>query len=162
VTLDDDGAGRGWFVDPTPGDDAEFGVGVGPTERAGAAGGYDLLTVVTHELGHTLGLDSVDPAAAAHDLMTATLGVGTRRVPAAAAWSAGAAVNLWVDDAAAATPWAADAPAAAPVASTDTAWVAAPAAAFPASPAAFAPSGTDASGTWVGEDDLLLGGIAVG
>ena len=24
VRLDDDGAGRGWFVDPTPADDAEF------------------------------------------------------------------------------------------------------------------------------------------
>jgi hypothetical protein len=75
VQLDDDGAGRGWFVDPTPSEDAEFGAG-GPAE------GYDLLTVVMHELGHVLGLPDLDPGAAPGDLMAATLTLGTRRSPA--------------------------------------------------------------------------------
>jgi hypothetical protein len=86
VELDDDGAGRGWFIDPTPGDDAEFGVGVTATEARAAggpaAGGYDLLTVVMHEMGHVLGLGDLDPAAVPHDLLTATLALGTRRLPA--------------------------------------------------------------------------------
>jgi hypothetical protein len=77
VELDDDGAGRGWFVDPTPGEDVEFG-------RGGAAG-YDLLTVAMHELGHVLGLDDLDPAAAPDDLMAATLPTGARRLPGPAA-----------------------------------------------------------------------------
>src|SRR5205823_4785511 len=86
VELDDDGAGRGWFLDPTPADDAEFGLGAAPTEvRAvggAAAGGYDLLTVVMHELGHVLGRDDLDPGLVPHDLLTATLPTGTRRLPA--------------------------------------------------------------------------------
>jgi hypothetical protein len=85
VVLDDDGAGRGWYVDPTPADDAEFGARLTPTEARAAAGPaagrYDLLTVVMHELGHVLGLDDLDPAAAPHDLLTATLPTGTRRLP---------------------------------------------------------------------------------
>jgi hypothetical protein len=87
VRLDDDGAGRGWFVDPTPADDTEFGLRVTPTEfraEAGsAAGEYDLLTVVMHELGHVIGFDDLDPAAVPHDLFTATLPTGTRRLPTA-------------------------------------------------------------------------------
>jgi hypothetical protein len=84
VQLDDDGDGRGWFVDATPADDSEFGTAVGGAELAAkdgpAAAGYDLLTVVMHELGHVIGLDSIDPAVAPHDLMTATLSTGTRRL----------------------------------------------------------------------------------
>jgi hypothetical protein len=86
VRLDDDGAGRGWFVDPTPGDDAEFGLRVGSSERVTtggpASGRYDLLTVVLHELAHVLGRDDLDPAFAPHDLLTETLGLGVRRLPA--------------------------------------------------------------------------------
>ena len=67
VRLDDDGAGRGWFVDATPGDDAEFGLrsaadGARRRPVSPAAGGYDLLTVVMHELGHVLGKDDLAPA----------------------------------------------------------------------------------------------------
>jgi hypothetical protein len=86
VHIDDDAGGRGWFVDPTPADDAEFGaavaVGLGATDAA-AARGVDLLTVVMHELGHELGLADVDPAAAPAALMAETLDVGVRRLPAA-------------------------------------------------------------------------------
>src|SRR5581483_9838743 len=49
-----------------------------------AAGRMDLLTVVMHELGHVIGLDSRfggDPA----DLMAAYLGAGDRRLPGAPA-----------------------------------------------------------------------------
>jgi hypothetical protein len=74
VELDDDGAGRGWFVDPTPADDAEFG-------RSPAPGGYDLLTVVMHELGHVLGRDDLGPGSDPDDLMAAALPTGTRRSP---------------------------------------------------------------------------------
>jgi hypothetical protein len=37
-----------WFVDPTPWDDSEFTSGAPPA-------GYDLLTVIRHELGHAVG-----------------------------------------------------------------------------------------------------------
>jgi len=98
VRLDDDGAGRGWFVDATPGDDAEFASAFGLTQLSatdrGAARGYDLLTVVMHELGHTLGLDSVDASVSPHDLLTATLPLGVRRLPTPSA----APVKLWVSE----------------------------------------------------------------
>jgi hypothetical protein len=46
-----------------------------------AFGHADLLTVVTHELGHVLGFDSINPSLLGHDWMTATLGLGVRRYP---------------------------------------------------------------------------------
>ncbi|HJZ53858.1 MAG TPA: LamG-like jellyroll fold domain-containing protein, partial [Gemmataceae bacterium] len=86
VTIDDDGAGRGWFVDPTPSDDAEFRATAAPAELNAAsrpaARGYDLLTVVMHELGHVIGLADLNPADVPHDLLTTTLGLGTRWLPA--------------------------------------------------------------------------------
>jgi len=48
ITIDADAAGRGWFVDATPGDDREFG-GRRPA-------GVDLLSVLAHEMGHAIGL----------------------------------------------------------------------------------------------------------
>jgi hypothetical protein len=67
ITIDDDANGVGWFVDSTPGDSSEFqGVGmygsggVGEyfqaTANSTAAGKYDLLTTILHEMGHTLGI----------------------------------------------------------------------------------------------------------
>jgi Ca2+-binding RTX toxin-like protein len=79
VWLDVDAAGHGWYVDETPEDDAEFrAIAADGTLRATPAsegsGAMDLLSVVTHELGHALGLD-------AHELLSDTLDVGERVVP---------------------------------------------------------------------------------
>src|SRR5262249_54442901 len=87
VRLDATAAGYGWFVDPTPADDSEFGVVVAPAEVQATAGSpafgrMDLLTVVEHELGHVLGLGDLDPLAVPHDLLTETLAPGVRRTPA--------------------------------------------------------------------------------
>jgi hypothetical protein len=53
VWIDRDAAGLGWFVDPTPGDDVEFGGSASKPTPAGV----DLLTTLAHEIGHVLGLD---------------------------------------------------------------------------------------------------------
>jgi RHS repeat-associated protein len=60
ILLDDDAAGRGWFVDSTPLDAREFEHQVDRlTSTASpdslAAGRFDLLTVLMHELGHLNG-----------------------------------------------------------------------------------------------------------
>jgi hypothetical protein len=86
VALDVTAAGRGWFVDATPGDDSEY-VSVAAGLRASddrAAHGVDLLTVVLHEFGHLLGLEDLSADALAEDLMQARLGIGIRRLPTAA------------------------------------------------------------------------------
>ena len=61
ITLDADAAGRGWYLDGTPLDDAEFGTVFAATwmqtdPTAAPAGHYDLLTTIMHEMGHALGL----------------------------------------------------------------------------------------------------------
>ncbi|MBL8826329.1 MAG: hypothetical protein JNM18_05040 [Planctomycetaceae bacterium] len=85
VQVDDNGAGRGWFIDQTPGDNSEFRQFVSLTElnatEGAAADHYDLLTLVMHELGHVLGLDDFDADLRDGDVMTGEMGVGTRRMP---------------------------------------------------------------------------------
>jgi len=86
ILLDVDAAGYGWFVDATPGDDKEFERVVSPSERqAGdgspAAGRVDLLTAITHELGHLLGLPDLPVDLVPHNIMTDTIGLATRRSP---------------------------------------------------------------------------------
>ncbi len=77
IVLSPDGAGHGWFVDPTPYADEEF-VGGAAHPGSPAAGRADLLTVVLHELGHLTGLPDDDGSA----LMGGTLPEGTRRTDA--------------------------------------------------------------------------------
>jgi hypothetical protein len=79
IWIDDDAAGYGWFVDPTPGDDVEYGDVLGPHTLAArrdtaADQRVDLLTTVMHEMGHLLGYQH-----AADDLMQAVLPLGVRR-----------------------------------------------------------------------------------
>ena len=72
ITLDDNAAGWGWFVDPTPWDDSEFTT----PGNQGEQNRMDLLTVLEHELGHLLGKEHE-----ATGVMIDTLPTGTRRVP---------------------------------------------------------------------------------
>jgi predicted chitinase len=81
LILDSNAAGHGWFIDATPADNVEFLPTSNPNEwvaRPGseAEGRIDLLTVLLHEYGHTLGLAH---SADAHDYMAATLPPGVRR-----------------------------------------------------------------------------------
>jgi hypothetical protein len=85
ILLDSNGAGFGWFVDSTPGDDSEYnGSGTRLTANEGgpAAGKLDLLTVIMHELGHQAGLVDDYNANDVADLMYGYTNPGERRVPA--------------------------------------------------------------------------------
>ncbi len=74
VVIDDDGAGRGWFVDPTPGADEEFAASGQALAGSAAAGRTDLLTAMLHEYGHLAGLsDDIGST-----LMAGMLDLGTR------------------------------------------------------------------------------------
>jgi hypothetical protein len=73
IDLDRDAAGHGWFVDPTPGDDSEFDADGQALAGSDAEGDIDLLTVVTHELGHVLGFDH-----GTGPIMADTLSTGVR------------------------------------------------------------------------------------
>jgi hypothetical protein len=76
VWIDQNAAGYGWFLDPTPAADSVFPAAPGSP----AYGRVDLLTVVEHELGHELGFDDT----VGDGLMGVFLGTGVRRVPTVA------------------------------------------------------------------------------
>ena len=78
IYLDANGAGHGWFLDPTPWEDSEFAPGLADSP---AAGRVDLLTVIAHEMGHILGLDddsATDPFTG--NVMADVLPLGVRRI----------------------------------------------------------------------------------
>src|SRR5262249_35897449 len=78
IWLDDNAAGWGWFVDATPRDDSEFST----PGNQGEQGRMDLLTVLTHEVGHLLGRGHEEEG-----VMAATLSPGTRQMPADAVFA---------------------------------------------------------------------------
>jgi hypothetical protein len=87
ITIDIDAAGRGWFIDPTLGDNFEFahtlnaaGTDLLTDPTNAAAGHFDLLTTVTHELGHVLGLPDTTDVTTVNGLMYIDLAVGERRL----------------------------------------------------------------------------------
>ena len=94
IQIDADAAGWGWFVDPTPADNAEFHATSSATEltaTGGAAAAHvDLLTVVEHELGHIIGLDD----SSGPGVMTVSLDVGERRLPDATDVSHAGAISV--------------------------------------------------------------------
>jgi fibronectin type 3 domain-containing protein len=78
ILIDNDAAGWGWFVDPTPASNEEFHLGHASTKEA--ADHIDLLSVVLHELGHAFGWsDEVDDRSG---VMGDRLARGIRRIPA--------------------------------------------------------------------------------
>lgn len=86
ITIDVDAAGHGWFIDPTPFDNFEFlhagnalATDLFTDPDNAAAGHLDLLTAVSHELGHVLELD--DSQDNFSDLMFTNLVDGERRLP---------------------------------------------------------------------------------
>jgi hypothetical protein len=89
IWIDQSAQGYGWYVDVSPSSNGSFTQVTGANEvqavpGSPAYGHVDLLTVVTHELGHVLGFASIDASILDHDWMTATLGTGVRRYPDAA------------------------------------------------------------------------------
>ena len=56
IALDEDAAVHGWYVDRTPGKDVKYDA-EGRAMTRDASTGIDLVSVLTHELGHVLGFD---------------------------------------------------------------------------------------------------------
>jgi Ca2+-binding RTX toxin-like protein len=82
IVIDGSAAGWGWFVDPTPNDNAEFSIrlsnGVFAANPSSAAfGRTDLLTTVVHEMGNAMGFAED----LGQDVAGMTLQAGERRVP---------------------------------------------------------------------------------
>ena len=86
IRIDSNGAGYGWFLDRTPGDDSEYhdsGSQLSADTGGPADGTMDLLTVLMHEFGHQVGLDDTYAAGDADELMYGYANLGERRLPRA-------------------------------------------------------------------------------
>ena len=70
VVIDDDAAGHGWYVDPTPFDQTDDNIG----DR------MDLLSAVTHELGHVIGHRDTYDANRSDDMMYGFLNAGESKL----------------------------------------------------------------------------------
>jgi hypothetical protein len=88
INIDLNANGFGWYVDSTPNDDSEFaheGDQLRAIEGTEADGRVDLLTVLTHELGHYLGLKHTDAETeqltATNAFMQSGIRPGIRRLP---------------------------------------------------------------------------------
>ena len=85
VSIDINAAGHGWFIDPTPFGDSEFGNNVGGAlytlPSLAPAGHVDLLTTVMHELGHELGLSDTYSLGNMASIMYGYIVDGERRLP---------------------------------------------------------------------------------
>lgn len=92
IIIDNDGGGKGWFVDQSPYGNDEFvqvsGDHFVASTTSSAAEKYDLLTVVMHELGHALNIEDVHGA---DHLMTSALQTGERFLPTSELFSIGSA-----------------------------------------------------------------------
>jgi hypothetical protein len=87
VRIDQNAAGNGWFLDPTPMEDSEFDVPVPnqelqTTEFSAAQDGMDLLTVIMHALGTASQQGKKGGVSKSmQPLMENTLSPGVRRLP---------------------------------------------------------------------------------
>jgi hypothetical protein len=77
LAVDAGAAGRGWFIDPTPADDAEFASGLA-LPGSGAVGKEDLLSAVLYGMGRLAGLPA-EVGQGGTDLMAEVLPAGVRR-----------------------------------------------------------------------------------
>jgi hypothetical protein len=77
LAVDAGAAGWGWFIDPTPADDAEFASGQALPGSA-AAGKEDLLSAVLYGMGRLAGLPA-EVGQGGTDLMAEVLPAGVRR-----------------------------------------------------------------------------------
>jgi hypothetical protein len=77
VLFDPTAAGRGWFVDPSPGEDSEF-ASIASRIAGDVPQGLDLLSAVFHELGHVLGFEHADTESALGHPLSAELRPGMR------------------------------------------------------------------------------------
>ncbi len=68
ITIDADAMGLGWFIDPTPTDNAEFPTLVTPYFAQGGPAGIDMYSTVLHELGHAIGFANAYSNFAGHTL----------------------------------------------------------------------------------------------